>query len=316
MPARADAMPIAAPSSEQPPGRDAGVGARRRSEAAVRVRERENGGRDRRFRRPRCAQARFARLLRWRSGTARYSTERVRGAEPAPGSCRRSGCRPRRAAGGARQRLRRRAFGGAGLQGVPAERRRRKVHERRQRRDARRRGHGLYVRTISPQTAKALKKAGKDGKSLKRLVKAYGLRRVLESSHATGAAEPTAIGSAFDLGSGPTALLIVLAGTAVLLLARVGTAACGTGASKSRARAPARSGLRSSPRSKVVSAYERARAPSSARIPRSACSAAAAETRASGSFGGTTIPPPLRSTTRAARLSRATETSSGRPAQR
>jgi hypothetical protein len=81
---------------------------------------------------------------------------------------------------------------------------------------------GYTPSTISPQAAKALEKAGKNGKSLSRFVKRYGLRRVLESSHATGAAEPTAIGSAFDLGSGPTALLIVLAGTAVLLLGATG----------------------------------------------------------------------------------------------
>ncbi len=71
---------------------------------------------------------------------------------------------------------------------------------------------------VSPQLATALKKAGKDGKSLKKLVNAYGIRRVLQSSHAAETSEPTAIGSAFDLGSGPTALLIILAGTAVLLL--------------------------------------------------------------------------------------------------
>jgi hypothetical protein len=72
--------------------------------------------------------------------------------------------------------------------------------------------------TVSPQVASALEAAGKEGKSLKRLVNAYGLRRHLQSSHATAATEPTAIGSAFDLGSGPTALLIILAGTAFLLL--------------------------------------------------------------------------------------------------
>jgi hypothetical protein len=72
--------------------------------------------------------------------------------------------------------------------------------------------------SVSPQMTKALEKAGKDRKSLQQLVKAYGLRRHLQSSHATAATEPTAIGSAFDLGSGPTALLIILAGTAVLLL--------------------------------------------------------------------------------------------------
>jgi hypothetical protein len=71
---------------------------------------------------------------------------------------------------------------------------------------------------ISPHMAKALKLAGKDGNSLRRLLNAYGHRRHLTSSHATAATEPTAIGSAFDLGSGPTALLIILAGTGVLLL--------------------------------------------------------------------------------------------------
>jgi hypothetical protein len=40
------------------------------------------------------------------------------------------------------------------------------------------------------------------------------------SSSAAGA--PSALGSAFDLGSGPTALLAALAGTAVLLLAASG----------------------------------------------------------------------------------------------
>jgi hypothetical protein len=77
---------------------------------------------------------------------------------------------------------------------------------------------GSTVVTVSPQVASALEAAGKEGKSLKRLVNAYGLRRHLQSSHATAATEPTAIGSAFDLGSGPTALLIILAGTAFLLL--------------------------------------------------------------------------------------------------
>jgi hypothetical protein len=75
---------------------------------------------------------------------------------------------------------------------------------------------------ISKQTAKKLKKAGKDGQSLSNLVKGYGARRLLQSSDSTPATEPTAVGSAFDLGSGPTALLIVLAGTAVLLLAATG----------------------------------------------------------------------------------------------
>jgi hypothetical protein len=68
---------------------------------------------------------------------------------------------------------------------------------------------------------KALKKAGSDGKSLKHLVNSFGAARLLQSSSAP-VSEPTAVSSAFDLGSGPTALLIILAGTAVLLLAASG----------------------------------------------------------------------------------------------
>jgi hypothetical protein len=78
------------------------------------------------------------------------------------------------------------------------------------------------VSSIPPKTAKALKKAGKDRQSLRRLVTAYGLHRSLASSHGTPPAAPTAIGSAFDLGTGPTVLLVMLAGTAVLLLAAGG----------------------------------------------------------------------------------------------
>jgi hypothetical protein len=74
---------------------------------------------------------------------------------------------------------------------------------------------------VSNHTKRALKKAGKDGKSLSNLVKRFGAARLLQS-HAAGDNTPTAVGSAFDLGSGPTALLIVLAGSAVLLLATTG----------------------------------------------------------------------------------------------
>ena len=71
---------------------------------------------------------------------------------------------------------------------------------------------------VSKTTAKKLNRAGKDGKSLKHLVNFYDAPpRVLQSSSAP-TSDPTAVGSAFDLGSGPTALLIVLAGTAILLL--------------------------------------------------------------------------------------------------
>jgi hypothetical protein len=73
---------------------------------------------------------------------------------------------------------------------------------------------------ISNQTAKALKSAGQDQKPLTNLVKGLGAARLLQShDSATG---PSAVGSAFDVGSGPTALLIVLACTAILLLAATG----------------------------------------------------------------------------------------------
>jgi hypothetical protein len=76
----------------------------------------------------------------------------------------------------------------------------------------------LYV---SPQTAKALKKAGSDGQALSNLVRGYTGARLLQL-HASSAGQPTTVGSAFDLGSGPTVLLIALAGAAVLLLGATG----------------------------------------------------------------------------------------------
>ncbi len=76
---------------------------------------------------------------------------------------------------------------------------------------------------ISPRTARALKNAGQDGKSIAALIKGYGAVRLLQShsSDSTGKS-PTAIGSAFDLGSGPTVLLIALAASAALLLGGTG----------------------------------------------------------------------------------------------
>jgi hypothetical protein len=71
----------------------------------------------------------------------------------------------------------------------------------------------------SSPTGQTLKHAGKDRRVLAGLVKGYGIQRHLAATDASGAAtSPTALGSAFDLGSGPTLLLIVLAGTAVLIL--------------------------------------------------------------------------------------------------
>lgn len=77
-------------------------------------------------------------------------------------------------------------------------------------------------RATSPATgptAKALSHAGKDRRVLASLVRGYGQRRTLQGSQPGGpVAAPSAVGSAFDLSSGPTALLVVLAGTALLLL--------------------------------------------------------------------------------------------------
>jgi hypothetical protein len=75
--------------------------------------------------------------------------------------------------------------------------------------------------TVSSGTKKAIKHVKKhDRRVLFHLVKRFGPTTI--SASETSAAAPSAIGSAFDLGSGPTALLVVLAGTAVLLLAAAG----------------------------------------------------------------------------------------------
>jgi hypothetical protein len=71
---------------------------------------------------------------------------------------------------------------------------------------------------VSGPTGKALSHSGRDAGSLRKLVNAYGLRRRLQASDAGSSSAPSAVGSAFDLGSGPTALLVALAGTALLLL--------------------------------------------------------------------------------------------------
>lgn len=72
---------------------------------------------------------------------------------------------------------------------------------------------------VSAQTAKALRHTSKQNRRrLAHLLGDYGTTRLNAPNTPTAATEPSALGSAFDLGSGPTALLIVLAGTAVLLL--------------------------------------------------------------------------------------------------
>ncbi|HJU37618.1 MAG TPA: hypothetical protein VJ716_09410 [Gaiellaceae bacterium] len=71
---------------------------------------------------------------------------------------------------------------------------------------------------VSSRTAKVIKGAGKDRRALANVAET-GPARLLQSTPSDSeGATPSAVGSAFDLGSGPTALLIILAGTAVLLL--------------------------------------------------------------------------------------------------
>jgi hypothetical protein len=69
-------------------------------------------------------------------------------------------------------------------------------------------------------TARVLAHAGADKALLSKLVgTGLGTSNLQSSGPATS---PSAIGSAFDLGSGPTALLLILAGTAVVLLSGSG----------------------------------------------------------------------------------------------
>ena len=211
MPARADATPIAAPDTEQPPRGDPGVRPRRRSEAAVRVRKREDGGRNPRFQRRRCAGAHFALPFTLVRTTGRYSNAVFRGLNRLLVAAFVAGVVSRGAVSGAC--LRRRTVGAERLHGVSAERRRPRWNRRPEsaaRAEAR-------DRLPSPsKTAKAIKQAGKNSRALPPGSDA-ALRRALESS-SQESATPSAVGSAFDLGSGPTALLLALAGTAVLLL--------------------------------------------------------------------------------------------------
>lgn len=75
---------------------------------------------------------------------------------------------------------------------------------------------------FSGPLANALSHAGKDRSVLEGLLRGYGQRRTLAASQAGSANTPSAVGSAFDLSSGPAALLAALAGTAFLLLAGTG----------------------------------------------------------------------------------------------
>ena len=81
-------------------------------------------------------------------------------------------------------------------------------------------GSGSTATNVSTKAQRALNHAGDDKAALAALLKTAGLRRHLASEG--DSTTPTAVGSAFDLSSGPTALLIVLAGTALLLVAGSG----------------------------------------------------------------------------------------------
>jgi hypothetical protein len=85
-------------------------------------------------------------------------------------------------------------------------------------------GTGTKPIAVPKQAARALAHAKGNKKLLYQLVTnpSMGATRALQSSHAGRATAPSALGSAFDLGSGPTALLALLAGTAFLLLAATG----------------------------------------------------------------------------------------------
>lgn len=77
--------------------------------------------------------------------------------------------------------------------------------------------------TVSSHAAKAIRHAGKDRRLLSSLVHHSAPAPLPRTSGSAGVANsPTALGSAFDLGSGPTALLVALAGAALLLLGAVG----------------------------------------------------------------------------------------------
>jgi hypothetical protein len=75
--------------------------------------------------------------------------------------------------------------------------------------------------TISHQAANAIKKAGKDRRVLSAFARSSG-RKFLDEPVAGSVSEPSGWSSALDLGSGPIALLAILAGAALALLTATG----------------------------------------------------------------------------------------------
>jgi len=74
------------------------------------------------------------------------------------------------------------------------------------------------VTHVPSKTARVLAHAGHNKALLTNLVSGQGLNAPSDLQSSGPATAPSAIGSAFDLGSGPTVLLLILAGTAVVLL--------------------------------------------------------------------------------------------------
>jgi len=76
--------------------------------------------------------------------------------------------------------------------------------------------------TVSRRAKKVLKRAGRHRRVLTALQATAPPRMFQGTGPAEAQSAPTAFGSAFDLGSGPTALLVVLIGTVIVLLAAGG----------------------------------------------------------------------------------------------
>jgi hypothetical protein len=74
------------------------------------------------------------------------------------------------------------------------------------------------VTAVPSKTARLLAHAGPEKALLTNLVSGQGLEGPSDLESTGPATSPSAIGSAFDIGSGPTALLLILAGTAIVLL--------------------------------------------------------------------------------------------------
>ncbi|HJQ75045.1 MAG TPA: hypothetical protein VJ814_09170 [Gaiellaceae bacterium] len=70
---------------------------------------------------------------------------------------------------------------------------------------------------VPQQTTRKLSHAGKDRKLLSQIVSNpnFGATRGLLKTGASGVAAPSALGAAFDIGSGPTVLLAILLATAL-----------------------------------------------------------------------------------------------------